>query len=359
MRKKGRGAQKNSQNKFDRLIKEREWTDDDIEEYEGQVKTEFQLIHPKTIVNKVKSPDVSMMYSMNAYQGCEHGCIYCYARNTHEYWGYSAGIDFESKIMIKRNAPILLESHLQNPHWTAYPISMSGNTDCYQPIERKERLTRKCLEVFWNYRHPVSIITKNALILRDIDILSQLASENLVHATISITSLNEDVRRKMEPRTASVKQKLKTIESLTKEGISTQLMMGPIIPGLNDHEIFDVAKAAADAGAVSMVFTMVRLNGQIGSLFLDWVVQAFPSKADKIISLIKQVHNGKLNDSRWGVRKRGEGKLATIIHRQIALAKARHMKGRSAPAYNLNLHEHYKSKQLNLFFNPIDDEKQK
>jgi len=351
VRKKGRGAQKKINNKFHEYQYEREWTDEDAEEYTKTPKTEFQLIHPKSIVNKVTSPDVGMMYSMNPYQGCEHGCIYCYARNSHEYWGYGAGLDFETKIMLKRNAPLLLESHLQNPNWQAYPIMMSGNTDCYQPIERKERLTRKCLEVFWNYRHPVGMITKNSLVLRDLDILKKLAADNLVHVTISITSLHEDIRRKLEPRTSSVKQKLKTIKILTDEGIPTQLMMGPIIPGLTDHEIFDVAKAAADAGAVNMVFTMVRLNGQIGSLFLDWVVQAFPSKADKIISLIKQVHNGKLNDSRWGVRKRGDGKLATIIHRQIAMAKSKYMSGRQTPAYNLELHEHYKSKQLNLFYN--------
>jgi len=350
MKEKGRGAQKQINNKFHQIQRERVWTDADIAEIEEKVKTQFQLVHPKSIVNKVNSPDTNMLYSMNPYQGCEHGCIYCYARNSHEYWGYGAGLDFETKIMLKRNAPLLLENYLQNPNWKAYPISLSGNTDCYQPIERKEELTRKCLQVFWNYRHPVSIITKNALILRDIDILKNLAEHKLVHTTISITSLNEEVRRKLEPRTSSVQQKLKAIETLTNNGIPTQLMMGPIIPGLNDHEIFDVAKAASDAGAVNMIFTMVRLNGQIGTLFLDWVVQAYPSKAEKIISLIKQVHNGKLNDSRWGVRKTGEGKLATIIHRQIALAKAKYMKGKSLPPYDISLHEHYKSKQLNLFF---------
>lgn len=349
--KKGRGAQQSIQNKFEKHIKERIYTDDDIEEIEAGKQTEFIEVHPKTIINKVTSPDVGMMYSMNPYQGCEHGCVYCYARNSHEYWGYGAGIDFEQKILVKKTAPELLARQLQNPNWMPHPIALSGNTDCYQPVERKLEITRKILQVFWKYRHPVGVITKNALITRDLDVLSDLASKNLVHVAISITSLKEEIRRKMEPRTASVKQKLKTIEQLSKENVPVRLMMGPIIPGLNNYEIFDVAKAASEAGAGGMIFTIIRLNGHLGNLFTDWIQKAFPTKADHVLSLIKQIHNGKLNDSRWHLRKTGEGEIANVIHRQIALAKEIHFKQKSMPPFNLDLHRHYKNDQLNLFFN--------
>src|SRR5690606_15654769 len=207
-----------------------------------------QVFHetPKQIVNKVTSPDLGMMYSMNPYQGCEHGCIYCYARNTHEYWGFSAGLDFESKIIVKKNAPALLEKFLSHPDWHAVPISLSGNTDCYQPLERKLEITRGILKVLAQYRHPVGIITKNSLILRDLDLLQDLASDNLVHVYITVTTLDEDLRSIMEPRTASARKRLKTIEALSNAGVPVGIMNAPIIPGLNHHEIPNVLKAAAD-----------------------------------------------------------------------------------------------------------------
>ncbi len=350
MRKTGRGAQKKLNNKFERLQRNREWNDGDADEYHDRGKTSFTAVHPKTIINKVNSPDLGLMYSMNPYQGCEHGCIYCYARNSHEYWGLGAGLDFETKIMIKRNAASLLEEHLRKPQWEANTIMLSGNTDCYQPIESKEQITRRILEVFWKYKHPVGVITKNALIQRDSDILQDLASKQLTSVLISITSLQEEVRRLLEPRTASVKQKLKTIEVLRSKNVPVQLMLGPVIPGLNDHEIFSIAEAAANHGAQGMVFTVVHLNGHIGELFTNWIHQAFPSKAKKVLSLIRQMHNGKLNDSRWGIRKRGEGELASMIHRQISLAKAVHFNNvEPIPAMNLELHKLHKSNQLNLF----------
>ncbi len=220
---KGRGAQLNVSNRFLELSHE---TRDDFLEYchkEGENadknKTQFLEIYPKTIVNKVDSADAGMGYSMNPYQGCEHGCIYCYARNTHEYWGYSAGLDFERQILIKKNAPALLEALLKKKTWKAHPIVLSGNTDCYQPAEKQFEITRKCLEIFLKYKHPVGIITKNALIIRDLDILKALNADNLIAVNISVTSLSEDTRRILEPRTTTIKKRLETIKVLSSHGI--------------------------------------------------------------------------------------------------------------------------------------------
>ncbi len=264
---KGRGAQIKTANKF----LKGEYVTDHIEgldePLQGIPTTQVFLETSKTIVNKVTSPDLSMMYSTNPYQGCEHGCIYCYARNSHEYWGFSAGIDFESKIIVKKNAPDLMEKFIMNPRWEATPISVSGNTDCYQPLERKYELTRGILKVFARYRHPVGMITKNSLITRDLDLLKDLAQDNLVHVYISITTLNEDLRRVMEPRTASAIKRLQTVESLAKAGIPVGVMNAPIIPGLNHHEIPMIMKAAADHGAMSAGMTVVRLNGSIVKFF--------------------------------------------------------------------------------------------
>ncbi|MBX9851555.1 MAG: radical SAM protein, partial [Cytophagaceae bacterium] len=216
---KGRGAQLNTQNKFLKNAYVTEHIEGLDEPIFSNSKTQFFHENPKKIVNKVDSPDLGLMYSMNPYQGCEHGCIYCYARNSHEYWGFSAGLDFERKIIIKENAPYLLEKYLNNPKYEAYPIMLSGNTDCYQPIERKKEITRKMLQVLWKFRHPVGIITKNSLILRDLDILADLASLDLVHVNVSLTSLNEDLRQKLEPRTASSLNRLKVIEKLSAKNI--------------------------------------------------------------------------------------------------------------------------------------------
>ena len=219
---------------------------------------------------------------MNPYQGCEHGCIYCYARNTHEYWGYSAGLDFERKIIAKPNAPQLMEKQFMNKNWVVSPIMFSGNTDCYQPIERKMKITRQMLEVLLNFRHPAGMITKNDLIIRDIDILQELAKLNLIHVMVSITSLNNDLRLKMEPRTVTAKNRLKVIETLNKAGIPVGVMTAPIIPGLNSDEIPDLIKAAADHGADSAGYTIVRLNGSIAEIFKDWIYKNFPDRAEKV-----------------------------------------------------------------------------
>ncbi len=284
---KGRGAQQNTPNKFLQHIYETRAEFLEFCRIEGEeasnTKTQYIPIFPKTIVNKVTSPDVGMLYSMNPYQGCEHGCIYCYARNTHEYWGYSAGLDFEQKILVKKDAPKLLEEKLQSKSWTAKTIVLSGNTDCYQPAEKQFKITRACLELFLKYRHPVGIITKNALVLRDLEILKKLAEYNLIGVNVSVTTLLEETRRVLEPRTATIKKRLETIRILSENQIPVNAMLAPIIPGINSHEIMNLARAVSENGALSFGFTVVRLNGAIGQIFTDWIRKTLPDKADKVL----------------------------------------------------------------------------
>ena len=312
-------------------------------------KTSYIPIFPKTIVNKVTSPDVGMTFSMNPYQGCEHGCIYCYARNSHEFWGYGAGLDFERNILIKKASPSLLEQKLKTKSWRAQTIVLSGNTDCYQPAEKKFKLTRACLGIFLKYRHPVGIITKNALVLRDLDLLKELAHYNLVGVNVSVTSLQEETRRILEPRTTTIKKRLETIRVLSENGIPVNAMLAPIIPGINSHEIMKLAKAVSDNGALSFGFTVVRLNGAIGQIFEDWIKKALPDRADKVLHQIQECHGGTLNDSRFGIRNRGEGKIATQIHDLVNLAKRTYFKNKTFPKLNTDLHEQFKEGQLKLF----------
>jgi DNA repair photolyase len=312
----GRGAQFNTKNRFLKDERTREHVEAIDDWSEDNTPTQYLEQLSKTIVNKVDSPDVGMAYSMNAYAGCEHGCIYCYARNVHEYWGYSAGLDFERKIIVKKNAPHLLRKQLMHPKWEVMPIMLSGNTDCYQPAEQKYRLTRGLLEVCNEFNQPVGILTKNAWIIKDKDILQELAKKRLVSAMVSITSFNEDLRRVMEPRTTTAKQRLKVIEELSNAGIRMGVMMGPMIPGLNDHEMQRIMKAASDVGAVFTAYTFIRLNGAIKFLFHDWLYKNFPDRADKVWHLIEQSHDGKVNDTRWGLRMRGEGAIADLITQQ-------------------------------------------
>ncbi|HEY4154572.1 MAG TPA: PA0069 family radical SAM protein [Puia sp.] len=313
---KGRGAQLNTRNRFlrDEVSKEHVEGIDDWSE--TNVATQYIEQESKTIVNKVDSPDVGMMYSMNPYAGCEHGCIYCYARNVHEYWGYSAGLDFERKIIVKKNAAKLLRKFLMNPKWECEPLSMSGNTDCYQPAEKIYRLTRGMLEVCNEFNQPVGMITKNAGMLRDKDLLQEMAKKNLVSILVSITSFNEDLRQKMEPRTTTAGQRLRTIRELSELGVRAGVMLGPMIPGLNEHEMQRIMKEASDNGASFSAYTFIRLNGAIKLLFHDWLYKNFPDRADKVWHLIEDAHDGKVNDSRWGVRMRGEGSIAELVSQQ-------------------------------------------
>jgi DNA repair photolyase len=312
----GRGAQINTKNKFFLHETSREHIEGIDDWTETVPATQYLLQESTSIVNKVDSPDVGMWYSMNPYAGCEHGCIYCYARNVHEYWGYSAGIDFEQKIIVKENAPQLLRKFLMHPKWDGTPISLSGNTDCYQPAEKQFRLTRQLLEVCNEFNQPVGMITKNAGMLRDKDLLKQMAAKKLISILVSITSFNEDLRRVMEPRTTTALQRLRLIKELSDEGVRMGVMLGPMIPGLNDHEMQRIMKAAAEHGATFTAYTFIRLNGAIKLLFHDWLYKNFPDRADKVWHLIEQSHDGKVNDSRWGVRMRGEGPVAQMVAQQ-------------------------------------------
>lgn len=350
---KGRGAQLNTHNRF--LQHEYIIRDDFLNYCEAENekadtnKTSYLEIFPKTIINKVTSPDIGLMYSMNPYQGCEHGCIYCYARNTHEYWGYSAGLDFERKILYKVNAAELLEKKLRSRNWEAHGIMFSGNTDCYQPIEKKLEITREMLKVLLKLKHPASMITKNALILRDLDILKEMASMNLIHVNISITSLSEETRRSLEPRTASIKKRLETVRILSENGIPVNVMMAPIIPAINNHEILPLVKKVAQLGAKSVAYTVVRLNGAIGSIFTDWVQKAYPDRANKILHQIEDCHNGTLNDSRYGTRMKGEGKFAEQIKAQFALARRLYLKDVEYTPLDYSLFDKHQTNQMKLF----------
>lgn len=344
---KGRGAQINTQNPFSSF----EVDGDPMRglEPDDKLRTKYLAVHPKTIINKVKSPDVPMDYSINPYQGCEHGCVYCYARNTHPYWGYSAGMDFEQKILYKVGAEKILEKKFKSKRYQAKPIMLSGNTDCYQPIEAKLKTTQQLLKLFLRYKHPVGIITKNSLILRDLPILKELAEQNLVRVAISITTLNEELKKTLEPRTSSIIMRLKALRTLSAAGIPVSVMMAPIIPGLNDHEILPLAKVISEAGALSMGFTMVRLNGDVEEVFQDWIEKVYPDKAQKVMNMIKEVHGGKASDSRFKTRMTGEGTIAKVIQDQFNLARMLYFKNKKMPALDSSLHKEAKSPQLKLF----------
>lgn len=346
---KGRGAQINTSNPYLKSKYVEEHKEGIDEPLLDNRRTTYITEHPKKIVNKVNSPDIGSAFSMNPYQGCEHGCIYCYARNSHQYWGLSAGLDFERKIIVKENAAELLEEQFKKPSWRPFPIMLSGNTDCYQPVERDLKITRSILKVFLKYRHPVGIITKNALILRDLDILEELAKLNLVHVSISITGFDEKMRRKLEPRTASYRKRFDVVEQLSMRNIPVNVMVAPVIPGLNSHHIPRILRLSAEKGASSAAYTMVRLNGNIKHLFEDWIRKNYPDRADKVISLIRQCHQGSLNDSRFGKRMVGDGNIAGSIADLFLLYKKKYFKNRQMTPYNLNVFVNHDPKQMRLF----------
>ncbi|WP_226389315.1 PA0069 family radical SAM protein [Penaeicola halotolerans] len=334
---KGRGAQINPHNPYhsQRLVQDHvEGIDEEI--LLDKPSTSYFLETPKTVLSKNTSPDLALTYSVNPYQGCEHGCTYCYARNSHQYWGFDAGLDFETKIMVKPKVAQQLSMTFSQKAYKPMPIMLSGNTDCYQPAERKFRLTREILQVMLDFRHPVSVITKNSLIARDQDILEALAKENLVHVYFSINSMNEELRRNMEPRTASALKKIQLIREFTAAGIPVGIMIAPLIPSLNSHEIPSIMKEAAAAGAQEAGYTVVRLNGTIAEVFENWLREKYPARADKVLNQIKELHDGQLNDSEWGRRMKGKGAIATEINSLFHLMKHKFMAGRSMPAYDMS-----------------------
>jgi DNA repair photolyase len=346
---KGRGAQVNPHNRFLQRAYVREHAEMLDEELLLQDKTEVIYTYPKTVVNRVDSADLGFEYSLNPYQGCEHGCVYCYARNTHEYWGYSAGLDFERKIIVKKNLIEVLEKHFSSKSWKASPLMLSGNTDCYQPLEKQMELTRRVLQTCLKYKHPVSVITKNALIRRDLDLLVQLAEQNLVYVTVSITGMDEKMRLALEPRTATYRARLAVIETLARHNIPCGVNVAPIIPGLNNHEIPTVLEHAGNAGVWGAGMTIVRLNGAIGTIFKDWLYKNFPNRADKVWNQINDCHGGNVNDSRPGVRMRGEGKIAESINMLFKLSVSRFVQERDFEFNCSDFNHDANDVQLKLF----------
>jgi DNA repair photolyase len=307
----GRGAAANPANRFVPLHLER---DEDWNPAEDPAPaTQFYRDATGSIINYNDSPDVGFNASINPYRGCEHGCIYCYARPTHEYLGFSAGLDFESKIMVKDNAPELLRKELASPKWKPQVIAMSGVTDCYQPVERRLKLTRRCLEVLAEFRNPVGIVTKNHLVTRDIDLLSELARHQAAVVFISLTTLDSDLAGKLEPRASLPQHRLAAIEALSKANIPVGVMTAPVIPALNDHEIPNLIAAAVNAGAQSAGYVLMRLPFGVGPLFEDWLTRQFPERKEKVLNRVRALRGGRINDPNFGTRMRGEGIFADQI----------------------------------------------
>ena len=313
----GRGASWSPANRFEKLhvdLTDVDVVDVDPDESERPRRaTQFFRDGTKTIITRNNSPDVGFETSLNPYRGCEHGCIYCYARPTHEYLGFSAGLDFESKIMVKTNAPELLRTELESPRWKPQVLVMSGVTDPYQPVEKKLRVTRGCLEVLAKFRNPVAIITKNRLVTRDVDLFCELATCNAVAVNISVTSLDPNLQRVLEPRTSSPQARLDAIRQLSAAGIPTGVMVAPIIPGLTDHEVPKILEASANAGAQFAGYTIVRLPWAVAPLFEHWLEEHFPDRKEKVLGRIRHLRGDRLNNSQWHTRMTGEGIFAEQI----------------------------------------------
>lgn len=287
----------------------------------GSIQTRFFRDHTRLIISRNESPDIPYEISLNPYRGCEHGCSYCYARPTHEYLGWSCGIDFETKIVVKTDGPELLRALLQRNDWDPKPLTLSGVTDPYQPAERLFKVTRGCLQVLAELSHPVCIVTKNAGILRDLDLLRQLACDQAVLVEISLTSLDRDLIQILEPRTSMPEQRLEAISRLTDNGIPVGVLVAPVIPGLTDHEIPRILREAREAGARWAAMSLIRLPYAVKDVFMDWLWRHFPLKRRKVENLIRQMRGGRLNDSRFGVRLTGEGPMAEQLFRWFEICR--------------------------------------
>jgi DNA repair photolyase len=315
---KGRGALSNPNGRFEKTTFERDidWNPEE----DSSPKTQFIRDATQTIITYNTSPDVGFNASINSYRGCEHGCVYCFARPTHEYLGMSAGLDFETRIMVKENAPELLRKELSAKKWKPQFLAMSGVTDCYQPIERKLQITRRVLQALAEFRNPVGIITKNFLVTRDIDVLQELAKFNCVAVNISVTTLDATLTPKLEPRAALPKARLEAVRMLSEAGIPVGILVAPCIPGITDHEMPQILKAAAEHGAKWAGYVMLRLPHGVKDLFEQWVHQHFPDRAEKVLNRIRSMRDGKLYDATWGDRMRGHGIFAEQMEQMFKVA---------------------------------------
>jgi DNA repair photolyase len=337
----GRGASDNIANRFEKNSYHAELQDFDayLEEEKPLLRTQIIKDHSRTIVTQNDSPDLGFGYSLNPYRGCEHGCAYCYARPTHEYLGYSAGLDFESRIVIKENAAELLREKLLSKSWEPAAIFMSGVTDCYQPLEREMKLTRSCLEVLAEFRNPVVMITKNFLITRDLDLISELAKYNAAKIFLSITTLDTELARVLEPRTSSPQARLKAIEIFSKAGIPVGVNVAPVIPGLTMHEMPQILKAARAAGAEMAGYVPLRLPLTVKPIFIQWLEENRPLAKDKVLNQIRDIRGGKLNSSEFGSRMRGEGVWADQLEKMFELYTRK--EGLNVTKYKLST-EHFR-----------------
>ncbi|MEX2286889.1 MAG: PA0069 family radical SAM protein [Planctomycetaceae bacterium] len=325
---KGRGSFISPPNRFETSHHEPDFEhlehDEEFVDSLGRQKTEFVQDTTQSVVTENDSPDIGFRYSLNPYRGCEHGCAYCYARPSHEYLGYNAGIDFESRILVKTRAPELFAEWLARDRWKPEPIIFSGVTDCYQPAERKFELTRGCLRVALEARQPICIITKNALVLRDLDVLEEMARWNIISVAISVTSLDHALARTLEPRTSPPAARLRAIAQLSAAGVPVRVMVAPVIPGLNDSEIPAILSAASEAGAQSAGFVLLRLPLAVRPVFLEWLRVHEPTRASRVESLIRTTRQGKLNDPNFGSRMRGKGPLAEQIEQTFRVFTHKH-----------------------------------
>lgn len=323
----GRGAAHNPPNRFERLAYVPDLPPalaaDGDDGDGGGPSTVYLRDNARTIICHNDSPDVGFTYSINPYRGCSHGCIYCYARPTHEFLGFSSGLDFETKILVKEDAPDLLRKELSAKKYQPTTLSISGVTDCYQPAEKHFEITRRCLELLAEFGNPVGVITKSHLVTRDIDVLSSLAQRRAALVILSITTLDADLSSRMEPRAASPKRRLAAIEELTKAGIPAGVMVAPVVPGLTDHEMPMILKAAAEAGAVMCGFVPVRLPLEVAPLFVDWLGRHYPDRKDKVLNRIRDLRGGKLNDSKFHTRMVGQGVWSEQFKTMFDLAKRR------------------------------------
>lgn len=321
---KGRGTLSNPPGRFDREQVER--VDDGwySEETPLSIATSIEPDRARSIITTNNSPDIPFDYSINPYRGCEHGCDYCYARPSHSYLGLSPGLDFETRLFYKEDAAKLLEAELARPGYVCKPITLGANTDPYQPVERRLRVTRSILEVLARCRHPVSIVTKAALVLRDLDLLADLARDGLATVAVSVTTLDAELKRALEPRAASPQARLRAIRELTGAGVPTGVMVAPVIPALTDHEMEAIIDAAAEAGARWAAYVVLRLPYEVKDLFREWLAQHYPQRAQHVMSVVQSLRGGRDNDPRFGARMRGAGPFAELLRARFQLACRRH-----------------------------------
>lgn len=320
----GRGTTLNPANRYEPLHVERDSEDDAPADERSPEATELYRDTSRTVLAENSSPDVGFRFSLNPYRGCEHGCSYCYARPSHEYLGFSAGLDFERRIMVKEDAPELLRATFRSRRWQPEVVALSGNTDCYQPVERRLGITRRCVEVFAEFRNPVAVITKSALVVRDVDLFGALAEHHAAHVNVSITTLDPELARRLEPRAASPERRLDAIRALTEAGVPVGVMVAPVIPGLTDSEIPRILAAAAEAGARSAGWVLLRLAKPLDEIFAAWLAEHYPDRQARVLNRIRETRDGRISDSQFGRRMRGTGVYAEQIATLFAVAARKH-----------------------------------